>query len=283
MRRTVLLMALLAVAPSASAQDAAGDWDLHGDAGTRTTLAYTEFSNGLGLGFRCRDGDFSAVVSGLPADDSQRRTLRLKFGDNDPYETRWTSTTVNSVAVADRPAPLARGFRKGGPLRITVPGGAEGGRDLTYVVDLPPSGGAIDEVLTRCSRPLVDPLDAELDALPDDGLPRDITWQTAPRPRFPQTNYARGFAVVTCIADPSGRARDCVVESEHPHDGRFGRATLDAMGDARLVDRAQAGAPLRPARISFRADFRVAGFETDQERRERRELRQREREARQRD
>lgn len=281
MRRAVLLIASVAVAPSASAQDAARDWDLHGDASTRTTLAYTEFSNGLGLGFRCRDGDFSAVVSGLPANESQRRMLRLKFGDDDPYETRWTSTTVNSVAVADRPAPLARGFRKGGSLRITVPGAAEDGRDLTYAVDLPPSGGAIDEVLTRCSKPLVDPLDAELDALPDDGLPRDITWQTAPRPRFPRTTYARGFAVVTCIADPSGRARNCVVESEHPHDGRFGRATLDAMENARLVDRAQAGAPLRPARISFRAEFRVDGFETDQELRERRELRQGEREARQ--
>lgn len=282
MRRGISALILLALATPAAAQEVASDWDIHRDERTQTTMAYSQFSNGLGLGFRCLDGTFAAVASGLPASDDERRTIRLKFADDDAYETHWSSTTENTVAVADMPAPLARGFRKGGSLRMTLPGAAEGGRDLTYAVELPPSIGAIDETLTRCGKPLTDFRDAELDALPDDGLPRDITWQTRPRPQFPRTEYARGSAVVTCIADPSGRARDCVVESEHPHDGRFGRATLDAMANARLVDRAQPGAPLRPALISFRAGFRIEGFETDQERQERREARQRERNARQR-
>lgn len=274
MRIAVLVVALLVIAPFVSAQEAARDWDLHGDARTRTTMAYTEFSNGLGLGFRCQDGNFSAVVAGLPPSNDERRTIRLKFADNDGYETHWTSTTVDTVAIADRPAPLARGFRKGGALRMTLPGAAEGGRDLTYAVELPASVTAIDEVLTRCERPLTDQRDIDLDALPYDGLPRDIIWQTAPRPRFPINNYARGFAVVTCLADANGRARDCVVESEHPYDGRFGRATIEAMGQARLVDRTQPDAPMRPAMISFRANFVIQGFETDQERQQRREARQ---------
>ena len=255
MRRAVLLMASVAFAPSASAQDAARDWDLHGDASTRTTMAYTEFSNGLGLGFRCRNGDFSAVVSGLPASPTERRTLRLKFGDEDAYETGWNSTTEPTVAVADMPAPLARTFRKGGSLRLTVPGAAANGRDITYVVDLPSSSSAIDETLTRCEKPLTDPRDAELDALPDNGLPSGLSWQTRPRIRYPETRYARGHVVLSCIADQSGRARDCVIESEHPHDGRFGRATLDAMDGARLSNSAQPGAPLRPVRFVFRAHF----------------------------
>lgn len=257
MRLAVLLITSVAVASSASAQEAAQDWDLHGDASTRTSMAYTQFTNGLGLGFRCRNGDFSAVVSGLPASQAERRMLRLKFGEDDAYETGWTTTTEPTVAVADMPAPLARTFRKGGSLRLTVPGAAAGGLDVTYVVDLPTSASAIDETLTRCGKPLTDPRDAELDALPDNGLPTGLSWQTRPRIRYPQTRYARGHAVVSCIADQSGRARDCVIESEHPHDGRLGRATLDAMGGARLTHSTQFGAEIRPRRFVFRTNFTV--------------------------
>jgi hypothetical protein len=267
MRLGVLAVASIIIAPCASAQDAASDWDLHGDARTRTTLAYTEFSNGLALGFRCMDGDFSAVVSGLPADQAERRMLRMKFGDNDTDDTYWTTTTEPSVAVADMPAPLARMFRRGGSLRLTVPRGAASGQDITYAVDLPQSSVAIDETLTRCGKPLTDPRDNELNALSDGGLPMNLNWETRPRLNFPRTDYARGYAVVSCIADQSGRARDCVVESEHPHDGRFGRATLDGMSSARLTNLAQPGSPLRPARFVFRARFAVEGYQTEDERR----------------
>ncbi|MBJ7446729.1 MAG: hypothetical protein JHC81_04270 [Brevundimonas sp.] len=230
-------------------------------------MAYTEFSNGLALGFRCMDGDFSAVVSGLPASQTERRTLRVKFGDDDTDDTFWTTTTEPSVAVADMPAPLARMFRRGGSLRLTVPRANSAGQDVTYAVDLPQSSVAIDETLTRCGKPLTDPRDVELNALADGGLPMNLNWETRPRLDFPRTDYARGFAVVSCIADQSGRARDCVVESEHPHDGRFGRATLDGMNNARLTNLAQPGAPLRPSRFVFRAIFTVDGYQTDEERR----------------
>ena len=280
MRLGVVVLALVSVARPAVAQDVVGDWDIYRDQRARTTLAYTQFSNGLGLGFRCQAGSFSAVVSGLPRSGDKRRTIRLRFGNGEAYETGWTSTTEPTVAVADMPAPMARNSRLGGPLRLTLPGAAEGGRDLTYALQLPPSAGAIDEALSQCGKPLVDPRDAELEALPADGIPRDLTWQIAPRPRFPDGDYALGFAAVSCIADPNGRARDCVVESEHPHDGRFGRAILDAMSDARLVDRINPNRPIRPTRIAFRADFRIEGFESDRDLQERRANRRRDSEQR---
>ena len=65
---------------------------------------------------------------------------------------------------------------------IVVPGGAENGRNLRYVIDLPASGAAIDETLQACGRPLVDPRDAERSALPEDGLPPEIEWARQPRP-----------------------------------------------------------------------------------------------------
>ena len=159
-----------------------------------------------------------------------------------------------SVAISDRPSPLARDIREGGKMQIIVPGGAEGGRNLRYVLDLPASSTAIDEALQACDRPLVDPRDAELDALEDNGLPMNIEWARAPQPSYPEgRTYTRGFATVTCLTRPDGRVRDCVVETEHPIDGGFGEAAIDATRRARLQSKDGGEVPL--GMIQFRTNF----------------------------
>jgi hypothetical protein len=254
-RLATIVVALSLSASAAAAQsEEHRDWDLSREDGT--VLAFTTFDSGLSLGFRCKDGAFSAVAAGLPPTPDARRRLRLAIGDEEPRTSMWTSTTNSTVAVADYPAPLARVFRRGGPLRLTAPGGAPDGRDLTYAVELPPSNEAIDAALTECGRPLEDPRDALLEKMDDGGLPAGITWTRRPRIRFPDGFYASGFAVLTCLAWADGKLTDCLIESEHPHDGRFGEAALRGARSARVAFDGEQ--PRQPRRVGFHVAFRLS-------------------------
>lgn len=251
-------VALLALGLPAITQDAPRDWDLHRDPAQKMVLAYTTFDPGISLAFRCVDGSFAAVAAGLPPQRQARRSLRVAFRDEPAVETRWTTTTDRSVAVADYPALFARAFREGGQLKLTVPEGAGAGRDLSYVMQLPASNAAIDQVLTECGRPLVDPRDAELEAVGETGLIAGFEWARAPRPTFPATQYASGFAVTTCMSRPDGSLGDCVIESEHPQNGPFGRAAIRAAERARVRLTENHDAPVPRRKIGFYTGF-VAG------------------------
>ena len=255
MKRILVALLIGAVALPALAQDAPREWDIHRDPAKKSLIAFSSFDVGLSVGFRCIDGSFNAVLAGLPPSPDRRRALELTFRDDNPFMSMWTTTTDRSVVVSDVPAPQARDFREGGQLQVMVPGGAGDGRNLRYVVELPGSNAAIDEALTACGRPLVDPRDAELAAIGDSELPIGLAWQRRPQPRFPATRYAEGFVVTTCLTTAEGRLRECVVEMEHPHDGGFGEATLRAADRARLRNTAQPDAPVPVERVSFRTNY----------------------------
>lgn len=255
MKRPLVTLLACAVALPALAQDASRDWDVVRDPEKKSVLAFTTFDVGLTVAFRCVNGSLNTVIAGLPASLKDRRTLQLGFQDRPAYDSVWTATTDQSVVVGDFPAMLARDFREGGSLKLTVPGGAADGRNLRFEVELPASNGAIDEVLTSCGRPLVDPRDEIMEAIPDTGLPVGLDWARQPRPSFPATYYANGFVVTTCLTAPDGSLRDCAVEMEHPHDSGFGRATLRSMRNARLRNTAQPGQPVPAQLVSFRLFF----------------------------
>ena len=258
MNRALVLLTVSAVALPLLAQDASGDWDISRDPARKTVLAFATFDNGLSVAFRCIDGSFNADIAGLPPSREDRRMLELAFRDDEAHETMWTSTTDSTVVVGDFPAPLAREFRQGGALKVTVPRGAADGRHLRYEVELPASSAAVDEALTACERPLVDPRDADLEAIGASGLTGGVVWDRGPRPRYPSSSrYASGFVVTTCVTTPEGRLRDCIVEMEHPHDGRFGKATLDAAERARVRNGDDRTQPVPVQRISFRTFFRM--------------------------
>lgn len=281
MNRPLVTLLACAVALPALAQDASADWEFSHDQRRKLMVAWTRFDNGLGLATRCVDGGFEAVVTGLPpAGRATSRPLRVAFGDDEPVSYNWTVGIDDTIAVSELPAPFARELRAGGRLRITVPRGAADGRNLTYELTLPASSASIDQTLTACNRPLVDPRDAELEALQEDGVPTNLTWAVRPTPRFPRTNYARGFAVATCLSNPDGTLRDCMIESEHPRDGRFGQATLDAARRARLQNLAQPGAPVPVARVLFKATYVVSGYQTAEDEARQRDAARREREER---
>lgn len=284
MKRSLTALLACAVALPALAQDASADWDLAQDQRKNLLVAYARFDNGVSIGTRCADGGFEAVISGLPpAGRASTRPLRIAFGDDDLSDSRWGVATDDTIAISELPAPFARELRAGGRLRILVPNGAPDGRNLLYDLTLPASSSSIDQTLTACGRPLVDPRDAELEALEEDGVPRNLAWAVRPRPNFPSTRYARGFAVATCVSNPDGSLRDCTIESEHPRDGRFGQAALAAVRRARLQNLAEPGAPLPVTRVLYKTHFLMEGYQTreDVERqRESRRLQQEERAAR---
>lgn len=261
---TTLVIALAAgpvLAQSTTGVQESGDWDLRRVPAEKLVMAYTVFSSGLGIGVRCTDGrTLETLIAGLPSATGETRPLRVSFGEGEFDEGDWNVGSHPSVAIGNFPAPFARKLRLGGPIQIVAPGGAQGGRDLRLVATLPVSTAAIDEVLTTCRRPLVDPRDATLAAVERTGLPAPLKWVEAPRPEFPvrQRTYERGFAVLTCLTTPRGPVSDCVVESEFPADGGFGEAALNGVRNARIgVDGLEPGAyPVR--QISFRTVFSMA-------------------------
>lgn len=256
MKSILILSATLAVALPALAQDTVADWDVTRDPDRKLTVAFTAFDNGLAIGTRCLNNSFQVLINGLPPATGEIRTLKIAFEDEEADEQRWNVGENREVAISDYPSPLARNLRKGGRMQIVVPGGAENGRNLRYVIDLPASGAAIDETLQACGRPLVDPRNAERSALPEDGLPPEIEWARQPRPTYPSgRTYTRGFATVTCLSQADGRLRDCMIESEHPMDGGFGKALLDSTRDARVRNRQ--GGELATRMIAFRTNFRM--------------------------
>lgn len=279
MKRLTTIATVLATASPALAQDASQDWELHDVPARKAVIAMVRLNAGPTIVARCIDGDFSILLAGLPPapERATNRTLEAAFGDEEFNRRTWSVAVDPTDAISDLPAPFARKLREGGRLQIRVPGGAEGGRNLRYDLTLPPSASAIDQVLTRCERPLVDPRDAELDALPDSGLPTNVRWVKPPEPMFPISRYARGYAVLSCLTSPTGALRDCVVESQHPHDGGFGEAALRAARRSEVVQDTPEGETFQPARVVYRTAFMMGGYETEEEREQMRESRRRDR------
>jgi len=238
------------------------DWNIFHDTAKKAVVAYSDFDSGISIAVRCVDRTFEALVSGLPEIEAETRQLKIRFPDDtrDHAET-WNVATNSAVAISSFPARFARDLREGGRLDIVVPGAAEGGRNLRYVLDLPISNAAIDETLSACNRPLIDPRDAEVEDLGPNGLPGGLEWAQRPRPRYPNTDYVRGFAVLTCLNNPDGTLRDCIVETEHPQNGYFGVAALRGVRGARVQSTEDASAALSTRFISFRNNFYLSGYE----------------------
>lgn len=255
--KALLPLLALTCAGAALAQDATDDWEVIRQPEHRTVFTYVTTSTGLTIGFRCVDGVYGAIIGGLPEAprNARIRTLKIDVGDDEGRDSRWSVTTDRTVALADYPAQLARDLREGGDVKILIPGGGGEGRNLRHDLVLPASSAAIDETLTACGRPLEDPRDALLPEITESGLPSGVTWSRAPRPSYPRTNYAEGFAVVTCVVQPNGGVDQCQVESEHPADGGFGRNALRATSDARIVSPGETPGQYAPRMVGFRVSY----------------------------
>lgn len=252
-----LLAASSVLAQSASTPPV-DDWDVTRDPGKKAVVAHVGLTTGLVIATRCLNGRFDAMFAGLPAAPGRglTRSLTLAWDDEPERATTWNVTTDRTVAIADYPASTARRLREGGRLRVTVPNGAGPGRNLTHDIELPASSAAISETLTACDRPLVDPRDALLPDVPDGGLSAPAQWARTPRMNYPSNaRYAAGYAVLTCITQPDGALGQCMVESEHPMDGRFGEEALKGARSARVTIPGEERGRYSPRMVAFRATF----------------------------
>lgn len=256
--RVLTTLLILGTANMALAQDAADDWDLRVNPESDLVAASLTFDSGVAVGVRCFGGRYDALLAGLPAaaEDVDTRELSVQFGEEPASDQRWSVATDRRVVVSDLPARFARTLRDGGRMQVVLRGGGANGANLRYVFDLPASSAAVDQTLQACDKPLVDPRDAELEALGEQGLPGGLGWAEQPRPNYPSgRTYVRGFAVISCLTQPDGRLRDCAVESQHPLDGGFGDAALRATRRGRIQVTENPTGPVPTRMIIFRTNF----------------------------
>ncbi|CAN5430750.1 hypothetical protein BH10PSE1_BH10PSE1_20120 [soil metagenome] len=250
----ILVTAPPAVAQNAPAPQTEDGWDVFRDPAKSMLMAYADFGGGIGLAVRCVGRSYEAVITGLPPTEAETRPLRIRFADQDhDIVQQWNVAQDGTVAASGFPARFARDLRKGGSLGVIVPDGAADGRDLRYALELPSSGAAIDDTLAACGRPIEDARADQVFELGEDGLPPGLAWATRPHPRFPRTDYVRGFATLSCLTRENGSLNQCTIESEYPPGAGFGAAALSGLGEARL--RTTDRSPMTVRMVVFRVNF----------------------------
>lgn len=250
---------------TAVAQEAAAaeDWEILRSPDQRSIAAVATFDNGISLAARCSKTVFDLMLTGLPEAPGREVARDLIFvmdheTDEKPYS--WTIGRDRTVAFSRLPALIARQLAKGGDLQIIVPA-TPSSRRTRYVMELSPSGSAIEETLAACGRPLVDPRDAQLEG---DGhrMPEGVVWARIPQAQFPSlaAGVSFGYATLSCMIGPQGRPEDCQIESEQPASLDFGRSALQAAPRARLAQTEEArtaGRPFEGELIVFTTEFHL--------------------------
>lgn len=261
MRAFLILAATGALAAPLSAQaQSDDDWDISRDPDEDRVTASVIYSNGVGIATRCTDGSFEVLLAGLPpaTGDDFTRVLTIAIGEEPAYPQTWTRGANSTVAFSQMPARFAGTLRTGGLMQITAEAtGDQPGERVA--LEIPQSSTAVDETLTTCGRPLVDPRDAQLTWIVTN-QPAPLEWARPPRPDFPDRAISggllRGVAVVSCLSQLDGRTRDCEVESEHPAGFDLGREARVAAGRARL--QTTDGSPVPVTLVIFSVHYRMA-------------------------
>lgn len=247
----------------------ADDWTLQSAPERKAVIAAINFTSGLSVAARCVDGVYDLLITGLPEASARAtsRELGIQMGDAaEPYTSVWTVGTRRDTAFSRIPAVVARDLAKGGKFQVVVPATASS-RRTRYVMDITPSSTAIEQTLTACGRPMVDPREVraeEIDGNGQDGLPTSVVWQTVPRPTFPDSVNGRspteGYVVLSCVADEGGGLTECVTESEQPAGYNLGRSVERSLTRARIKltdEAATTGRPLAGRMIRFAVNFKM--------------------------
>lgn len=270
--RFIVAFAALAAGAPALAQETAAqgeDWTLTSVPERKAVMATIDFTSGLAVAARCVDGVYDVLITGLP--EAPRRDMSRELGmqagnQEEPYTSVWTVGTQRGTAFSRLPAVVARDMAKGGKLQVIVPS-TSGGPRTRYVMDLNPSSTAIEQTLTACSRPMVDPREArakEIDGNGQDGLPDTVQWQTMPRPVFPESVNGRspqeGYVVLSCVLTDAGQMTECQTESEQPAGYNLWRSVERSLPRARLKlsdQAAAAGLSLAGRMVRFSVNFKM--------------------------
>lgn len=155
--RSILIAAVgIGAAAQANAQTS-DDWDVSTDAGRRLTVASVEYESGALLRVQCQAGQLDVAISGLPASPADSRPYARSLPDGRLIQSYWTGAPATGTLLSGEPVRDARSFKAGGALKLAS--GADAHPPLSIDLDLPSQSNGIDQVLTACGRPLVDPRD----------------------------------------------------------------------------------------------------------------------------
>ncbi|GLK47109.1 hypothetical protein GCM10017620_00820 [Brevundimonas intermedia] len=271
LRLTAVFIALVAATPVLAQEDApqSEDWVLTSVPEQKAVIAMIDFTSGLTIAARCVDGVYDVLIAGLP--DAPNRALSRELGiqagdQKEPFTSVWTVGTRRNAVFSRIPAVVARDLAKGGKLQVIVPATSRSPR-TRYVMELNPSSTAIEQTLTACGRPMVDPREVRSDEIEgngQDGLPSGVSWQTGPRPTFPDSVNGRipaeGYVVLSCVVDALGGLNECQTESEQPAGYNLGRSVERSLPRARVKlteEAAATGRPLAGRMIRFSVIFKM--------------------------
>nr|WP_316627371.1 hypothetical protein [uncultured Brevundimonas sp.] len=272
LRFTAALLTLAAATPALAQETPppVEDWMLASVPERKATIATINFTSDLGIVARCVDGVYDILITGLPEAPrrAMSRDLGIQVGDQEePYTSVWTVGTNRNTAFSRIPAVVARDLAKGGKLQVIVPPPTPGAPRTRYVMDLNPSSTAIEQTLTACGRPMVDPREAraeEIDGNGQDGLPDTVQWASLPRPTFPESVNGRspleGYVVLSCVLTAEGRMTECQTESEQPSGYNLWRSVERSLPRARLKlsdEAAAAGLSLAGRMVRFSVNFKM--------------------------
>lgn len=222
MRFAAVLAGALAMVPvtaalAQSAPPSPEGWDFDpGAAGGRAAVASLTFESGAGVAVQCHRGLLNTAILGLPAAapgeitvHGQRILTVLLNGE--PVQQGWRASPGSTTAVATMPGRLARRLKAGGVLSVvTVPGESDA-PVRRFEIAVPADSASVDRVLEDCRAPV----ETAHDTVPFVD-PADLTEEVWRGARLSGLTPAEseGRAEVSCIFAPSGRLRDCLVESE---------------------------------------------------------------------
>lgn len=233
MRYPLLVLLASAIALPALAQAPAEDWDLTIDPTQQMTMASLDFGENT-LALRCKAGGLDLVLTGTPVTSEPVRTVRISVGGVADERQIWRTRPDLPVLLAPEPDRLARQLRPGGDLDVRIEPAETGQRPLRFRFTAPPSGAAIDRVLSACGARLADDWDLRPRVFSD-----NLIWESAAMPRYPSAAVARRIPLasvrVACLIPANGRLNTCRILSEDPQGLGFGRSALDAARGSRVA------------------------------------------------
>lgn len=197
------------------------DWDVSTDPGRGLTVASVEYSSGAILRVQCHAGQLDVGISGLRASPSDSRPYSRTLPDGGLIQSYWTGSSSTGTLLSAQPIRDARSFKAGGALKLAW--GTDAHPPLSIDLDLPSQSTGIDQVLTACGRPLVDPRDRRM-AVNDlmlEGPKLEISDKAA--------RYGDIQVEISCVVT-AGRLAECQSDHESPTAPEVGEDT------ARLAD-----------------------------------------------
>ncbi len=221
----------------------------------RSASATVQFTTGHALAVRCTRDQMEVVVAGLPpasplnpgeatgAMQRLGRKIEVYMDGRKLSSATWLKAPDETMAFYTAPGALARALLTGQELTLRlVP---ETGPATRIVLPLPPDRSQLEAVITECELPLVDARDDAPDlsigALADAQPSVMPAWRRMPFPQFPrlgeERNVKQALVVLSCLAEPSGRVKDCRAEFTAPPGMGFAEAALTAVRRGTLEPR----------------------------------------------